>query len=78
MRDERAEEMRANIRRLRGHAKGAGIDMQPASAYEAVTRQMVDGITEELKEIRGRVNGLLWMVAAAIVLEMTLRIAGLE
>jgi hypothetical protein len=29
-----------------------------------------------LKEIRGRLNGLLWMVAGAILLDVMMRLAG--
>jgi hypothetical protein len=50
--------------------------MRPGSAYEAVTRQMVEGLADDLKEIRGRLNGLLWMVAAAILLDVVMRVAG--
>ena len=31
------------------------------SVFEAVTRQMVEALSEELREIRHRVDGLLWM-----------------
>ena len=34
---------------------------------------MVEGLAEDLKEIRGRLNGLLWMVAGAIVLDVVMR-----
>jgi hypothetical protein len=53
------------------------VELRPGSAYEAVTRQMVEGLAEDLKEIRGRLNGLLWMVAGAIVLDVVMRVAGL-
>ena len=59
----------------RARARGS-VDLGPASAYEAVTRQMVEGLAEDLKEIKGRLNGLLWMVAGAIVLDVVIRVAG--
>jgi len=46
------------------------------SAFEAVTRQMVDTVSDELREIRHRVDNLLWMVAGAILLDTALRVAG--
>jgi hypothetical protein len=73
MSDLRAEALREQVRRLRG---GAGIELKPASAYEAVTRQMVAGLEEELREIKGRVNGLLWMVAGAMALDVAMRLVG--
>ena len=46
------------------------------SVYEAVTRQMVESMTEELREIRARLNGLLFMVAGAMLIDLALRLAG--
>lgn len=65
-------ELRARLQRLRS---APAEDVKPPSAYEAVTRQMVEALAEDLKEIKGRLNGLLWMVAGAIVLDVVLRLA---
>lgn len=52
------------------------ISLEPASAYEAVTRQMVIGVSEELREIKARLNGLLFMVAGSVLLDVASRLAG--
>ncbi len=52
------------------------IGLQPATAYEAVTRQMVVGLSEELREIKSRLNGLLFMVAGSVLLEVLTRVIG--
>ena len=39
---------------------------------------MVEALTEELDEIKGRLNGLLFMVAGAIVVYVALRLAGVD
>ena len=52
------------------------VNLEPASAYVAVTRQMVVALTEELREIKSRLNGLLFMVAGSVLLEVALRLAG--
>ena len=49
--------------------------MAPASTYEALTRQMVDRLTVDLAEIKSRLDGLLFMVAGAIVLDLVIRLA---
>jgi hypothetical protein len=36
---------------------------------------MVVALTEELREIKTRLNGLLFMVAGSLLLEMALRLA---
>jgi hypothetical protein len=66
-------EVRERLRRLRGNAP---VELRPGSVYEVVTRQMVEGLADELKEIRGRLNGLLWMVAGAILIDVVMRLAG--
>ena len=61
-----------------GDGHRAPVDLAPGSAYEALTRQMVEALTEELDEIKGRLNGLLFMVAGAIVIDVVLRLAGVD
>lgn len=56
----------------------AAIGLGPASAYEAVTRQMVEALGKDLEEIKGRLNGVLFMVAGAIVIDVALRLVGVE
>jgi hypothetical protein len=72
---EREAALREQVRRLR---ERPGIELKPAGAYEAVTRQMVESLAEELREIKNRVGNLIWMIVAAIVIDVVLRIAGLE
>ena len=52
------------------------VDLSPASAYEAVTRHMVEALADDLREIKSRLNGLLWMVASAIVIDLVIRLSG--
>ncbi len=55
-------------------APPAAISLEPATAYEAVTRQMVLSMAEELREIKSRLNGLLFMVAGSVLLDVALRL----
>lgn len=54
----------------------AGVDLNPGSVYEAVTRTKVDELAEEVKEIRGRIDAIFWLIAGAIVVELVLRAMG--
>ena len=63
-------------RRTRADRESVRVDLSPASAYEAVTRQMVEALADDLREIKGRLNGLLWMVAGAIVIDIVIRLSG--
>ncbi len=39
-----------------------------------LTRQMVAGLTEELREIRQRVNGLIFITVAAVIADVVVRL----
>lgn len=56
-------------------ARRETISLEPASAYEAITRQMVLSLSEELREIKSRLNGLIFMVAGSLLLDVVLRLA---
>ena len=62
---------------VREWRSGRGIDVRPASAYEAVTREMVQAMRAEINEIKNRLNGLLFMLAGVIVVDIIVRLAGL-
>lgn len=53
-----------------------GIDLNPGSAYEAVTRTMVEEVAEDVKEIRGRIDAIFWLIAGTIVVELVTRALG--
>ena len=50
------------------------LDLDPRSAYELMTRQMVAGLAEELREIRQRVNGLLFVTVTAVIADVVIRL----
>ena len=67
--------LKSEIERLRRGKESSPVNLDPGTAYEAVTRQMVEGVREELREIRGRINGLLFLMIGAVGAEAILRIA---
>jgi hypothetical protein len=70
-------ELKSEIQRLRDkRAKALGVDLEPASTYEVVTRQMVESLQEELREVRGRINGLLFLLVGMMIGEVLLRLIG--
>ena len=60
---------------VRNWREGHGVDVRPSSAYEAVTREMVQSMRAEIAEIKSRLNGLLFMVAGSIVVDIVIRLA---
>ncbi|MEZ4496867.1 MAG: hypothetical protein R2845_08865 [Thermomicrobiales bacterium] len=67
--------LKAEITRLRHRPDPPPVTMEPGTAYEAVTRQMVESLRDDLREIRGRINGLLFVMIGAVGAEAILRIA---
>ncbi len=53
-----------------------GIDLGPGTAYEAITRTKVDELTADVKEIRARIDGIFWLIAGSIVVDVVLRAIG--
>lgn len=53
------------------------IDLSPVSAYEIVTRQMIEAAQRDVAEIKGRINNLMVMVCGAVLVNIVLRMAGL-
>ena len=57
-----------------GTAAADGIEVRPANAYEAVTRQMVEALEEDLREIKGRLNMLLVSIVGGVALDVVARV----
>ncbi|MGB3329339.1 MAG: hypothetical protein WBA46_10325 [Thermomicrobiales bacterium] len=51
-----------------------GIEVRPANAYEAVTRQMVEALQEDLREIKGRLNTLLFAIVGGVAIDVIARV----
>jgi len=60
------------MRRTPGEAEA--LDEKPRSVYEIVTRQMLEQVKEDVKEVKERVNTLLWVVVGAVVMEVVVRV----
>lgn len=52
------------------------VDLSPATAHEAVTRQMVVDLAGEIGDLRRRVDSLFYLVVAAIVADVLGRLFG--
>jgi hypothetical protein len=84
--DRAAEALRAQIRLLRSRPShearsrdhpadsAGGIDTGPASTYEVVTRHMVTDLADELREIKSRINTLIFALVGGILLDFLGRV----
>jgi len=75
-----ADELRDGtaLRRMLQRKPSPDVQLEPASTYEAITRQMVIDLRAEIKSLRQRLDSLFSVVIGAIVLDLLLRLAGLN
>ena len=52
------------------------LDLGPSSVFEAVTREMVEHLAADLKEIKTRLDSVLWLLGGTILVDVVLRLAG--
>lgn len=64
-------------RRQRPAGRGAAATAfdAPSSTFEALLQERLRAVEEDLAEIRGRVNGLIFLVVGAVLVQLLLRIA---
>jgi hypothetical protein len=66
-----AKELDDAIRRL-GQPARKGVDTSPESPFEALLDLRMKALERQVEEVKGRVNGLLFAVIAAIVIQLVL------
>lgn len=81
--------LREQVRRMRDRDQHAtrsrdhptdsagGIDTGPTSTYEVITRHMVSDLAEDLREIKSRLNALIFALFGAILLDILGRVMSL-
>jgi hypothetical protein len=69
--DESADRLAHAIRRSR---RRQTVNLDPATTYEVVTRQMVDDALRELAAVRQRVDAMFYLVVTSIALDIVMRL----
>lgn len=65
------------LRRLLGRRPPASVVVvAPGSAFEAVLDQRVVSLEQRLEELRGRINGLFFLILGTVLVQVVLRVAG--
>jgi hypothetical protein len=52
------------------------LDSEPGTVYEVITRQMVEDLGRELRDLRKRIDTLLFVVISAIIVDIAMRLTG--
>ena len=75
-RDPSLESQVARIRRIKRAESAGGNGPHEPSGYEMVTRQMVESISEDVRDIKSKLNNLVFVLVGAIILDIVSRILG--
>jgi len=60
----------------RSRAQAAPIERLSAEAFRAVVAQRLEALERDVAEVRARINGLMFVVAGAVVTQLLLRLLG--
>jgi hypothetical protein len=52
------------------------IDLEPATAYEALTRQKVEALEDDLGDIKSRIDTIFYLVIGSFIVDMLSRWIG--
>ena len=66
-----SEEMREAARRLR-HDLWDGVNLSPRSAFDALLDARLNVLERQVDELKGRVNGLIFLVIAAVIVQIVI------
>ena len=72
-----SDRLKDAIRRLR-RPRTSEVDLSPASTFDALLDQRLGHLERHVEELKKRINGLLFLVLAAVVAQVVLRIWGNE
>lgn len=72
------DDLREAVGRWRTRGVQESIELGPVTAHEAITRQMVEQLSKEVGGLRVQMNGLIAMVAGALVVQIVIQLAGMK
>ena len=53
------------------------LDTEPSTAFEALLRQQMQALEQQLQDLRGRINDLFLLIVGTVALQAILRVAGI-
>ena len=67
-----SDELKESIGSFRRSRRPEGPDLSPASAFEALLDERIKGVERSVAEVKGRINGLVFVVIAAMIVQVIL------
>ncbi len=68
-----SEDLKNAMRRLRGSSP-RGVNLSPSSTFDALLDQRMGHLERTVDELKTRVNGLVFLVAGAVIVQVVLRL----
>ncbi len=56
--------------------KSFDFDVSPGCAFGAIVEERLKDLERNIEEVKGRINGLIFLVIAAVVVQVILRLVG--
>lgn len=72
MRNKEIRDAVSNLRR----PPSSGVDLAPASTFDALLDQRIRDLEHHVGELKTRVNGLLFLVVGAVIVQIVLGLLG--
>lgn len=66
-----SDELKNALRKLRKPPL-AGVDLSPASTFDALLEQRIGHLERHVDELKTRINGLVFLVAGAVIIQIVL------
>ena len=66
-----SDDLKKAIRGLKSSAQ-AGVDLSPRSPFDALLDARLKTLERQVEELKGRVHGLMFLVAGAVVVQVVL------
>jgi hypothetical protein len=70
-----SEAIRRESRRLARRLRPRRPELGPASAYDALLDQRLSDLAGQVAELKSRVNGLIFVIVAAVITDLVVRLA---
>lgn len=70
-----SRELKEAIQRLRpGKGEAPRVDLSPVSTFDALLEQRMLALEQQVDELKGRINSLLFLVVGAVVVQLLLNL----
>ncbi len=67
------DEFKDALRKLFGKKPRVRIEVSPESPFDVLLQERIASLEREIQEVKGRVNGLLFLVVGAVIVQVVLR-----